>query len=110
MTGSLFVTGSGPTIFTSTGDIFEISGSLVVYGSASISDSVVLEGPVNIKNNVRLTGSLDITGSATIRDVLTLPFYNPLPSNKATGSVALSGSGGTFVGMYVYNGTSWVTV
>lgn len=53
---------------------------------------------------------LVISGSAKITDVLVLPFQNPLPSSKPTGSVALSGSGGTFEGMYVYNGTTWTKV
>ena len=53
---------------------------------------------------------LDVSGIAKISDVLVLPFQNPLPSGKPTGSVAISGSGGTFVGMYVYNGTSWTNV
>ena len=61
-------------------------------------------------SQVQITGSLDVSGSARITDVLTMPFHNPLPSNRPTGSVALSGSGGTFEGMYVYNGTSWINV
>jgi len=43
-------------------------------------------------------------------DIVSLPFKDPLPSSKPTGSIALSGSGGTFEGMYVYNGTSWTKV
>ncbi len=57
-----------------------------------------------------ISGSLTVTGSTTITDVLVLPFQNPLPSSKPTASIALSGSGGTFVGMYVYNGTAWTKV
>jgi hypothetical protein len=53
---------------------------------------------------------LVVQGAAKITDVLVLPFQDPLPSSKPTGSVAISGSGGTFVGMYVYNGTSWINV
>jgi hypothetical protein len=53
---------------------------------------------------------LVVSGSAKITDVLVLPFQTSLPSGKPTGSVALSGSGGTFNGMYVYNGTSWINV
>lgn len=53
---------------------------------------------------------VQIDGLVSITDVLTLGFRNPLPSGKPTGSVALSGSGGTFEGMYVYNGTSWANV
>lgn len=60
--------------------------------------------------NTGASGSLFVSGSTTITDVLTLPFQHPLPSNKATGSVALSGSSGAFEGMYVYNGTSWINV
>jgi len=101
---SLYIAGSDPTMFSATGDILEVSGSFVLYGSASISDSVVIDGPVNIKNNTRITGSLNITGSATITNVLTLPYQNPLPSSPSTGSIALSGSGATFVGMFVWTG------
>jgi hypothetical protein len=53
---------------------------------------------------------LTVTGSALFSDIIALPFQSPLPSSKPTGSIALSGSGGTFNGMYVYNGTSWVNV
>jgi hypothetical protein len=57
---------------------------------------------------VSISGSTNITGSLTLTDVLVLPYNNPLPSSKPTGSIALSGSGATFVGMFMYNGTSWV--
>ena len=52
---------------------------------------------------------LRVTGSATMNDVLVLPFQSPLPSGKPTGSLALSGSGATYVGMFVYDGTNWVS-
>ena len=66
---------------------------------------------INRSNLVFASGSeFQVTGSVFITDILNLPFQNPLPSNKPTGSVALSGSGGTFVGMFVYNGTSWTSV
>jgi hypothetical protein len=62
-------------------------------------------------NLIFASGSqVQVTGSVNISDVLVLPFQSPLPSNKPTGSVAISGSGGTFVGMFVYNGTSWTNV
>jgi hypothetical protein len=56
------------------------------------------------------SSSLHVSGAIRIDDVLILPFQSPLPSNKPTGSIALSGSGGTFAGMFVYNGTAWVNV
>ena len=56
------------------------------------------------------SSSLHVSGAARIDDVLVLPFKTSLPSGKPTGSIALSGSGGTFEGMYVYNGTSWTKV
>lgn len=59
-------------------------------------------------SQIQVTGSVDIMGNQTISDVLTLPYQNPLPSNKATGSIAVSGSGATFNGLYLYNGTSWI--
>ena len=67
-------------------------------------------GALRVSGSTVITGSLTISGSTTITDVLVLPFQNPLPSNKPTSSIALSGSGGTFEGMYVYNGTSWIKV
>ena len=54
------------------------------------------------------TTGIQVTGSATITDVLVLPYQNPLPSSKPTGSIATSGSGATFIGLFLYNGTSWV--
>jgi len=104
ITGSLIITGSESTMFSSTGDVLEVSGSFILFGSASISNAVLIEGPVNIKNNTTITGSLDVSGSARITNVLTLPYQDPLPSSPATGSIALSGSGATFVGMFVWTG------
>lgn len=70
-----------------------------------------ISGSLNVNKVLVVSGSsVQVTGSATISDVLVLPFQSPLPSNKPAGSVAISGSGGTFVGMFVYNGTSWVNV
>jgi len=40
-----------------------------------------------------ISGSLLVSGSNTITDVLTLPPVNPLPSGRPTGSLAVSGSG-----------------
>jgi hypothetical protein len=58
-----------------------------------------------------VTGSVIFSGDpVTVNDVLTLPFKDPLPTGKPTASIALSGSGGTFEGMYVYNGTAWTKV
>ena len=51
---------------------------------------------------------ISASGEVTINTVLTLPYQNPLPSGKPTGSIATSGSGATFVGLFLYNGTSWV--
>ena len=57
------------------------------------------------------TGSVIFSGDpVTINDVLQLPFKSTLPSGKPAGSIALSGSGATFEGMYVYNGSSWTKV
>jgi hypothetical protein len=73
--------------------------------SSSLSNNVIIaDGDGNQRININSTGSV------TLSDVLVLPFSNPLPSNRPTGSVAISGSGGTFVGMFVYNGTSWTNV
>jgi hypothetical protein len=51
---------------------------------------------------------ISASGEVTINTVLTLPYQNPLPSGKPIGSIATSGSGATFVGLFLYNGTSWV--
>jgi hypothetical protein len=59
--------------------------------------------------SVRFQNGLTITGSATITNVLTLPYQDPLPSSPATGSIALSGSGATFVGMFVWTGV-WTQI
>ena len=82
----------------------ETSGS-GISGSLNINNTLYVSGSSTI-----ITGSLNVTGSATITDVLVLSFQNPLPSGRPTGSIALSGSGGTFVGMFVYNGTAWTNV
>ena len=83
------------------GGLYEAGLSI---GTNASSSTLEVSGSTNIN------GSLTVTGSTTITDVLVLPFQNPLPSNKPTSSIALSGSGGTFEGMYVYNGTSWIKV
>ncbi len=91
ITGSLNITASGLTVFSSTGDVLEVSGSFLLYGSGSV------------------TGNLNVSGSATVSNVLTLPYQDPLPSSPATGSIALSGSGATFVGMFVWTG-AWTQI
>jgi len=51
---------------------------------------------------------ISASGEVTIKNVLVLPYQNPLPSAKPTGSIATSGSGATFIGLFLYNGTSWI--
>lgn len=80
-------------------ELFKINGA----GETITSGSLLVSG------SGRFTNGLTVTGSATITDVLTLPFQDPLPSGKPTGSIALSGSGATYAGMFVYDGTNWVT-
>ena len=95
--GGIFASGSSSTS-TGIDYFFKVSGS-----GAS--------GAMNINNVLYVSGSsVQVSGSTTISDVLVLPFQSPLPANKPIGSVAISGSGGTFVGMFVYNGTSWINV
>ena len=72
--------------------------------------STIVDSSDKVVSGFNQLGGAYFSGSVTIGDILTLPFQSPLPSSKPTGSVALSGSGGTFVGMYVYNGTNWVNV
>lgn len=54
------------------------------------------------------TQKLDVLGSVKISDVLVLPYQDPLPTGKPTGSIATSGSGATFNGLYLYDGTAWI--
>jgi hypothetical protein len=54
------------------------------------------------------TQKLDVLGAVKISDVLVLPYQNPLPTGKPAGSIATSGSGATFNGLYLYNGTAWI--
>jgi hypothetical protein len=63
--------------------------------------------PVNGK--VKISGSIQVDNQAEFKSGLILPFVDPLPSDQPTGSIFLSGSAGTYVGMFVYNGTSWVS-
>jgi len=72
-------------------------------GTATPSSSLDVSG------SGRFTDGLTVTGSATITNVLTLPYQDPLPSSPATGSIALSGSGATFVGMFVWTGV-WTQI
>jgi hypothetical protein len=95
VTRSLYVTGSEPTIFSATGDVLEVSGSFVLYGSASISDSVVIEGPVNIKNSTRITGSLEISGSI-------IPAVDGV---STTSSFSLGSATNAWKDIWVSNGT-----
>jgi hypothetical protein len=86
------------------------SGYKLLITGSGVSGSGV-SGSLNVNNVLIVSGSqVTVTGSLSLTDVLVLPFSSPLPSSKPTGSIALSGSGGTFNGMYVYNGTSWVNV
>ena len=64
---------------------------------------------LDVSGSGRFTDGLIVTGSATITNVLTLPYQDPLPSSPATGSIALSGSGATFVGMFVWTG-AWTQI
>lgn len=64
---------------------------------------------LDVSGSGRFTDGLTVTGSATITNVLTLPYQDPLPSSPATGSIALSGSGATFVGMFVWTGV-WTQI
>jgi len=72
-------------------------------GTATPSSSLDVSG------SGRFTDGLTVTGSATITNVLTLPYQDPLPPSPATGSIALSGSGATFVGMFVWTG-AWTQI
>jgi len=107
------VTGS---VVITTGSLVAQNG-LIVTGSFTVHTGItefqVLSTGTKIGNVVTdihtVTGSLDISGSATITNVLTLPYQDPLPISPATGSIALSGSGATFVGMFVWTGT-WTQI
>jgi len=70
----------------------------------SASGSTFIGAVTSTTDNEKLI----VQGAAKITDVLVLPYQNPLPSSKPTGSIATSGSGATFVGLFLYNGTSWV--
>lgn len=95
------VSANNLTFTTNTADRWAVNGSghFVAGGENAYDIGTSTTGKVR---------NIYVTGSATINDVLTLPYQNPLPSGRATGSIALSGSGATFVGMFMYNGTSWV--
>ena len=94
---------------TSNRDLYVISPTtFIVSQSSGGVDAFRVTNPTSVRFRVNSSGNTEITGSATITDVLVLPYQNGLPSGKPTGSIALSGSGTTFVGMYMYNGTSWI--
>lgn len=106
----------GTNITLPNGTRNSINLGAIIFATGSYSSVIgnpfsgtVGNGRVGI-NVVNPTFNLDVSGSIGLSDVLVLPFNNPLPSGKPTGSIALSGSGATFVGMFVYNGTNWVTV
>jgi hypothetical protein len=87
-----------------------------VRNKANTANLLVVRGDgTTFTNNLEASGSgrftdgLTVTGSATITNVLTLPYQDPLPSSPATGSIALSGSGATFVGMFVWTGV-WTQI
>jgi hypothetical protein len=128
--------GQFPTLTTTTGQSLRvIAGGVLILGNNSNNSVILNTNQVNRwivggdghfypnatntydigttvyqVRNIYVSSSIIVTGSTTINDVLVLPFQNPLPSGKPTGSVAISGSGGTFVGMFVYNGTAWTNV
>ena len=105
---STVVSGSFTVITGSATELF-VTNTGVQIGNV-VSDTHTVTGSLNISGSSTFVGDQVISGSSTINDVLVLPFQSPLPSSKPTGSVAISGSGGTFVGMFVYNGTSWNSV
>jgi hypothetical protein len=53
-----------------------------------------------------LSGSLDVSGSATINDILVLTPRTTTPSNPASGSIIVSGSGAT-IRPYFWDGSTW---
>jgi hypothetical protein len=85
-------------------NIFQISKDGQASGSVM---SISSNGNVGIGISSP-TQKLDVSGSVKISDVLVLPYQNPLPTGKPTGSIATSGSGATFNGLYLYNGTAWI--
>jgi len=97
------------TVITGSATELLVTNTGVQIGNV-VSDTHTVTGSLNISGSSTFVGDQVISGSSTINDVLVLPFQSPLPSGKPTGSVAISGSGGTFVGMFVYNGTSWNSV
>jgi hypothetical protein len=99
------------TMFTGSGNwVYQAAQNATDLGYKIAINSSGVSGSLYVSGSTVMTGSLRVTGSLSISDVLVLPFQSPLPSGKPTGSVALSGSGGTFVGMFVYNGTAWTNV
>lgn len=111
-------TGRGVT----TGNNNTVIGASVTGLASTLSNNVIIaDGSGNRRININAIGqvginttspsyTLDVNGSARIGDVLILPFQDPLPSGRPIGSVAISGSGGTFVGMFVYDGATWTNV
>jgi hypothetical protein len=87
-----------------TANLFEVSKDGEATGATLMVSS---SGNIGIGTTTP-TQKLDVSGSVKISDVLVLPYQNPLPTGKPTGSIAISGSGATFNGMYLYNGTSWI--
>lgn len=107
------IIGTNITLPNGAQDSINIGGILFGTGSYSTTSGLPFSGSAGGRVGINVVSpdyTLDISGSTRISDVLILPFQNPLPSNKPTGSIALSGSGGTLNGMYVYNGTSWVNI
>jgi hypothetical protein len=92
--GQYNLTSLAPSVFIIGNGTSDINRSNLVFASGS---------------QFQITGSLEVSGSARITNVLTLPYQDPLPSSPATGSIALSGSGATFVGMFVWTGT-WTQI
>jgi hypothetical protein len=57
-------------------------------------------------SEVQITGSLKVTGSAIIKDILTLVPRTTTPGTPVEGMIIASGSVGSSV-LYYYNGTTW---
>lgn len=90
------IVSSSNTFFT--GNV-NISGNV----TASVFRSNLL---VAAGDTVQVTGSLDVTGSATIKDILTLTPRDTTPTNPESGSIISSGSG-TTIKPYYWDGNSW---
>jgi hypothetical protein len=106
------IIGTNITLPNGTQDSINLGGIIFATGSYNVIAGNPFSGSVTgAKVGIGTstpTQALDVSGSVNISNVLILPYQNPLPSGKPTGSIATSGSGATFVGLFLYNGTSWV--